>query len=105
MKRGYRARQGHRRQPLIQAVEQLRSTRTQGFRQQAAARIGRQAFAPRPDIAVWTIAEAELRFGMSGGQPEKNLPGIQPHPGESIPKAIGGVQRNGQCSPYSFILR
>ena len=102
---GHRAGQRQRRQALIQAVEQLRAAQAQRSGQQAAPRVGRQALAPRAEIAVGTVAEPEAHFGVGGGHAEKDLAGIHPHSGQSIPQAIGGVQRNGQARRYAFILR
>jgi len=105
VKGGHGAWQGCRRQALIQTVKQLRPTCAQWFCQQAAARVRRQGLAPRAEVAVRTIAEPEAHFGMRGGQAEKDLAGIQSHPGKRLPNAIGGVQRDTQLIPYSFILR
>ncbi len=56
--------------PLIQRVEQI-ARRLSG--QQATRRVARQFIVQRTQVAMRTVAEAKLRFGMRLRQTEEEL--------------------------------
>ena len=73
--------------------------------QQAPAHIGGQWIAPRPQEAVRPVVEMEARLRVGSRQAQQDLAGVKPHTGKRVTETVGGVQRDGQSIPYSFIFR
>ena len=55
---------------LIQPVEEIRAARHNRFVEQESVAVRGQPFAKRAEVAVWAIAELELRLGIRGSESE-----------------------------------
>jgi hypothetical protein len=77
--------------PLIQTVEKAGSTGRLGIAQQAAFAVARKPKPEGPEKAVRTVAEKQCCFRMRRRQTQQDLSRIDPHSGEVLSYAVGGV--------------
>ena len=103
---GHRTAQARIRQPLIQAVKEIRRSGSASLAQQETPGVARQAFTERAQETVRPIAKCEPVLGMRASQTMQHLARIHPYPGQIRAYAISRIERDVQLSIlYSLSLR
>jgi hypothetical protein len=92
MERGDRAARAHRGKPLVQPVEEICAARYERFLEQESVAVGGQLFAKGPEVAMWAIAELELRLGVRGSQSQQDLTGVNSDSREMVSDAVSRVE-------------